>query len=174
MTDNEIIKALECCVNADCENCPSKTICDSDTERLVVKVFDLVNRQKAEIERLQSMNQAKLDMIHDLRAEIADEKAKGDMCAEVIKRQDKEIARLERIRAELSKEIDDYKEIVFMDRSEAIKKLKAEAVKEFAFMLKAMAAGRLAWDEYDEEICGFLAVDEIDNLVKEFTERKET
>lgn len=52
MTDNDVIKALECCVNADCENCPSKTICDSDTERLVVKVFDLINRQKAEIERL--------------------------------------------------------------------------------------------------------------------------
>ena len=53
MTDNEIIKALARCVNADCENCPSKTICDSDTERLVVKVFDLINRQKAEIERLE-------------------------------------------------------------------------------------------------------------------------
>ena len=49
-------------------------------------------------------------------------------------------------------------------------KIRAEAVKEFAFVLKAMAAGRLAWDEYDEEICGFLAVDEIDNLVKEFAE----
>ena len=29
-----------------------------------------INRQKAEIERLKSMNQSKLDMIHDLRAEI--------------------------------------------------------------------------------------------------------
>jgi hypothetical protein len=63
MTDNEIAKALECCVNADCEKCPSKTICDSDTERLVVKVSDLVDRQKAEIERLDADLQKALSLI---------------------------------------------------------------------------------------------------------------
>ena len=71
MTDNEIIKALECCVNADCENCPSKTICDSDTERFVVKVFDLINRQKAEIEELEAeidkqYEQAKADILGNM------------------------------------------------------------------------------------------------------------
>lgn len=54
MTDNEIIKTLECCVNADCENCPSKTICDSDTERFVIDIFALINRQKETIELLQT------------------------------------------------------------------------------------------------------------------------
>ena len=53
MTDNDIIKALECCCNAvECDdNCPLKhkpSITDCNKEFL-----DLINRQKAEIERLQ-------------------------------------------------------------------------------------------------------------------------
>jgi predicted transcriptional regulator len=71
-------------------------------------------------------------------------------------------------------EIEELREIVFMDRSEAIKQLKAEAVKELAEMLKATAIGRVAWDDDDEAIEGFVAVDEIDNLVKEFSEGGDT
>ena len=52
MTDNEIKKALECCVSCDCHNCPffiDKSYCkDIDLE----EVLDLIDRQKAEIERL--------------------------------------------------------------------------------------------------------------------------
>lgn len=36
---------------------------------LLKSVRDLINRQQAEIVRLKSMNQAKLDTIHDLQAE---------------------------------------------------------------------------------------------------------
>ena len=36
---------------------------------LLKSVRDLINRQQAEIVRLKSMNQAKLDAIHDLQAE---------------------------------------------------------------------------------------------------------
>ena len=59
MTDNEIIKALECCGNSlteTCDNCPyrdnekwHKTYC---TFTLCDDALDLINRQKAEIERL--------------------------------------------------------------------------------------------------------------------------
>ena len=53
MTDNEIIKSLECCAdhnNADaCDDCPClKGECISTTPY----VLDLINRQKAEIEAL--------------------------------------------------------------------------------------------------------------------------
>ncbi len=55
MTDNEIIKALECCaVLYSCKGCPLKdfsTACVSINKR---NAFDLINRQKAEIERLNS------------------------------------------------------------------------------------------------------------------------
>ena len=55
MTDNEIIKALECCANGDtdeCQNCPyveKYPYCDGPMER---DVLDLINRLQAENERL--------------------------------------------------------------------------------------------------------------------------
>ena len=55
MTDNEIIKALECCIKCDaCENCPyfirrQRFECG---EHFNKDVLDLINRQKEEIERL--------------------------------------------------------------------------------------------------------------------------
>lgn len=55
MTDNEIIKALE--------------YCKTCSANLNVEIIDFINRQQAEIVRLKSMNQSKLDAIHDLRAQ---------------------------------------------------------------------------------------------------------
>ena len=51
MTDNEIIKALECCYvkGKTCDNCPTN---DFECLRLEEMVLELINRQKAEIERL--------------------------------------------------------------------------------------------------------------------------
>ena len=55
MTDKDIIKALECCKTASCLICPcfknnlGIVLCQSD---LANSVLDLINRQKAEIERL--------------------------------------------------------------------------------------------------------------------------
>ena len=60
MTDNEIIKALECCLLSNeqqesrCEDCPmevSHAICQ---ELLAFHALDLINRQKAEIEDLKT------------------------------------------------------------------------------------------------------------------------
>ena len=52
MTDNEIIKALECCSYYDvCLNCPCFSFCGC-TPELLESALDLINRQKAEIERL--------------------------------------------------------------------------------------------------------------------------
>lgn len=58
MTDNEIIRALECCQgNADCANCPyyenNHYQCGNNFNK---DVLDLINRQKAEIERLNKEN----------------------------------------------------------------------------------------------------------------------
>ena len=62
MTDNEIIKALECCISTgtelDCFKCPmaENRMCygsNTKVSHLVVKnAISLINRQKAEIERL--------------------------------------------------------------------------------------------------------------------------
>lgn len=61
MTDNEIIKALECCIDSshfgDCFElgCPiaSADGCDAyEDDKLLKSALDLITRQKAEIERL--------------------------------------------------------------------------------------------------------------------------
>lgn len=57
--------------------------CDSVKVELLRDTIDLINRQKAEIVRLQSMNQAKLDMIHDLQAEIERFRDIGKIYSEV-------------------------------------------------------------------------------------------
>lgn len=61
-------------------------------------------------------------------------------------------------------EIEDLNEIVFTDRTEAIKMLKAEAIKEFAERLKNSFG--YGW------VLGSAAKTHIDNLVKEMTEGK--
>ena len=59
MTDNEIIKALECCSkhrNTCRKNCPLDSTCNTVRDCLFELsriTLDLINRQKAEIERLQ-------------------------------------------------------------------------------------------------------------------------
>ena len=61
MTDNEIIKALECCIshkgNVACKSgCPfhEQELCIEDGDALLKHSLDLINRQKAEIERLKA------------------------------------------------------------------------------------------------------------------------
>lgn len=56
MTDNEIIKALEICTaNGDCKDCainPHKGNYGYCTGLAIKQALDLINRQKAEIEKL--------------------------------------------------------------------------------------------------------------------------
>ncbi len=59
MTDNEIIKALECCADEyihSCDYCPFEKECSGDNLNLVKFALDLINRQKAEIEKLDAEN----------------------------------------------------------------------------------------------------------------------
>ncbi len=55
MTDNEIIKALECCCVSECDECPydEQTAC---VEIMKEGALALINRQKAEVERLNIRN----------------------------------------------------------------------------------------------------------------------
>ena len=58
MTDSEIIKALECCTTngATCKDCPAFVKVDrSNCKKYFRGALDLINRQKAEIERLQEL-----------------------------------------------------------------------------------------------------------------------
>lgn len=50
MTDNEIIKLLECCKKSQCSKCYYSKECDGYTQ--VNYALDLITRQQTEIERL--------------------------------------------------------------------------------------------------------------------------
>ena len=74
MTDNEIIKALERCINGKCNECPLRAMNCSPKVAMAFSV-DLINRQKAEIERLKVLSEqlgkdvdVKLKYIYELEA----------------------------------------------------------------------------------------------------------
>lgn len=69
--DNEIIRGLE-------------RMSEEDPDGFSSDLLNLINRQKAEIERLKSMNQSKLDIIHDVRADL--ETAKSEAIREFAER----------------------------------------------------------------------------------------
>ena len=75
MRDKEIIKALECCINDDCDNCPDTFgNCEHNAMR---NALDLINRQKASIENLQKsmlqMANANIELIDKERDEAVKE-----------------------------------------------------------------------------------------------------
>lgn len=106
-TDEEIIKALECHINAeDCAGCEMFGQCDEII--LTELVLDLINRQKSEIERLKTENKIYIEA--------------NQVIGYQRDQRDKEID-------ELQKQIDG------LDVRE--NKIKSEAYKEFAERLKS-------------------------------------
>ena len=81
MTDNEIMKALECCAN--CESCDFETTnCPLVEEMecrslLAQKALDLITRQQAEIERLQKEVNLVSIQFQDLQEETDEIKSKA-------------------------------------------------------------------------------------------------
>lgn len=55
MTDNEIIKALECCSTSNCskEKCPYYNVVENCYEKIDKDALDLIKRQRLELEKLQ-------------------------------------------------------------------------------------------------------------------------
>ena len=70
MTDNEIIKALECCTDESYENCNecpySIDTVSCERMKLLEDSLDLINRLKAEIEELNKVCQANQQLINAL------------------------------------------------------------------------------------------------------------
>lgn len=73
MTNDEIVKALECCMGCDCKECPYDGDAEIDAEvcmgKLIVEALKLVNRQKAEIDRFADIGK----MYSEVRAEAIKE-----------------------------------------------------------------------------------------------------
>lgn len=76
MTDNEIIKALECCAgDVTCDDCPMVNECSAHQTKNTLASFalSLIKRQKAEIERLEKDRKENFEMWKKL-CEQAEEK----------------------------------------------------------------------------------------------------
>ena len=84
MTDNEIIKALECCNGWDgrCLNCPLNREGTNCKEKLNSYALDLINRHKADIERLEKETKDKERAYND---EFCLRKEWQSKCRELLK-----------------------------------------------------------------------------------------
>ena len=96
LTDNEIIKALECCATqfpSGCakKECPMINECQTDLKAVERFALSLINRQKAEIEALEKN-------VDDAEAEIEAVKRRCDVALSLMERKE------ERIKAEAIKE----------------------------------------------------------------------
>ena len=145
MTDNEIIKALECCIGneGNCDICPQHS--KDCVDELMQLALDLINRQKAEIERCENI------------IRLADK---------TIKKQSAEIERLAKGCGIITEEDENW----YPSPLKTPEEIKAEAVKEFAERLKKVSSSCVAVNG-DVEIYGtktytFKAVD-LDKLVIE-------
>ena len=94
MTDNEIIKALECCIKNDIAQCK---ICAYDKfeqgcrRKLEPDILDLINRQKAEIERDKSGMMANAEVVKAVTNEL--KTAKSEVIKEFAEKVDELLKR---------------------------------------------------------------------------------
>ena len=73
-TDEEVIKALECCSKEsmiNCRNCPYEADCNMGGSKMQADALDFINRQKAEIEELEAeidkqYEQARADILGNM------------------------------------------------------------------------------------------------------------
>ena len=140
-TDDEIIKALRCCASYDCSACPLYSPTINCVIVLPQKALELVDRYRAEIDRLNAVH---ADMTESLR--LAAE-ANKDMAVE-----------LDAMRGAANS----YK----MHYETA----RAEAIKEFAERAKEKMQNLARMEYGNDEIYFLIGKSFIDNLVKEMTE----
>ena len=151
MTDNEIIKALECCTTngASCKDCPAFVEVDrSNCKKYFRGALDLINR-------IQSQNKDLAETTHNL---IIEKDALFDKAEE------------------LKAEVERLKEFIVETRR-CDKEIKFEARKEFAEKMEERIAVKFFRNKSNKNVEGFVDAlddvnDEMNNLLKEF-ERKE-
>lgn len=106
--DEEIVKALECCLcdDSECLQCQKKELCKINCDELATKTIDLINRQRAEIERLQKEVNLVSIQFQDVQERAEEYKLKIENLQNVISNQQIEIsAKIEKqIKTEAYKE----------------------------------------------------------------------
>lgn len=164
-TQEQIIKALECCkrgaVNR-CKGCPYREniMCALN---LRADALDLINRLKTRIVRYQLKNTNQRNALASLNKKVAEQKAMLGVYETCNARKDEAIRHLE---AEIERLKDHNKQLRY-DR----KQITIEAIKGFAKRLKALFINDFRFYRKTEDIVE-KDLKRIDNLVKEITEGK--
>ena len=137
MTDNEIIKALECCNSTErghCLNkCPYYNYSANCTQAMIKDALDLINRQKEEISKKDIEIDILIQKKEDLSDEVSDLRAEIERFKEFCKTLMEAMGEQEIELATAKDEADRYKRYYFNHEYD---KLEAEAIKEFAERLK--------------------------------------
>ena len=162
MSDNEIIKALDICGHLEgCADCPLGYLegVDKCMHTLLLNALGLINRQKAEIEKL------KLLIINN------DEEQMSDTATRIKEEQERiQIEHVQSLKAQIewlenklfdAKQGTEFYKANFMAKCEEIDKIKTEAIKEFAEKMKGVIP------DIDDTYIERIVEDYIDNLVKE-------
>lgn len=152
MTDNEIIKALECCKNDGiiCFECPYKKT-NGCMEKLSADALDLITRQQAEIENLKVENQSLRGAAHSLKMHYEEAQS--------------EINKLNAENMLTMSERNAFRNS-FYELSKQLKTAKSEAVKEYAEKLKGKTFTHKNFGK-------LIFADDIDDLVKEMVGEKQ-
>ena len=168
MTYEQIIEALECCNGYDCETCMALKYCDyMHPGALARSSLDIINSQKAEIERLNIELKAMRGAANSYKAEIERLKDKIFVL-------ENDLEKAENLSDALGNDVDIKLNHIY-DLEENLKKAKSEAIKECLEKVKNYIKthcnpyGKPDFD-YDTSI---KILNFIDNLVKEITEEKE-
>lgn len=161
-TDDEIIKALELCSKLDlsfeeCDKCPYKGECGTKDGNMPADALALINRQKAEIEKLEKLDELAERSIEASTAVI------NDLRSEVALLNDANTNLQDLYQSEKSKVLKKQEKLIMAYRK--LQTAKSEAIKEFAKKIKTDAE----WICDDNYIGGAL-IEYVDALVKEMTE----
>ena len=148
MTDNEIIKALECCTNEDGANCEQCTLDDlnrNDCYSIILHKhsLDLINRLKSDYEALQAIEEKE----HQYCKNVCESRYKA------------EIKRLMLQKNLIAAENELHK----MGASDLVLRHRAEAIKEFAERLKKIGYYEQGSGKFVFNVTNI----SIDNLVNE-------
>lgn len=158
LTDEEIKKALECCANGKCGECPLfKADCGDDI--ICKNALDLITRENTENENLKVENQSLRSAANSFKMHYEEAQAEIERLKSCVKSEDevKEIAKrtMEPLVKEITREQIDI----------AVKLAKTEAYKEFTEKFKEFMHNKFrALDEYEFK---YVTERDINNFIKE-------
>lgn len=167
MTDNEIIKSMQCVIGKEmlCSECTYQKVLPFPSCRMMCakNALDLVNRQKIESNKYRNRVQSQKGEITRLHKKVE------ELTAEL----EEQKAEIERLNEKITAK--DESNYYFMGQlrlaREKLLTAKFEAIKEFAERLKEKCYED--FQETYEMLSPYVTDDDIDNLVKEMTEGEE-